>query len=146
VLSICSEQMKTNLIFATTRTIRQLSILWPPSPLVCKKIDVYFKTRHFKTSLKYEIIHKKCIQWNSVITNSVVNEQSVTTSKILSTIVFLLHKVTRLKRSPVITNKNGQSRAVRYNQVSLYIKPNLLSNTTVFFRNIIWMVFYNSRA
>jgi hypothetical protein len=34
-------------------------------------------------------------------------------------LVILIHKLTRLKRIPVITNKNGRSQDVRYNRVSL---------------------------
>jgi hypothetical protein len=36
------------------------------------------------------------VKWNSVITNSVVNEHLIITNKILSQIGFLVHKLTRL--------------------------------------------------
>jgi hypothetical protein len=58
-----------------------------------------------------------CIQWNSVITNSVVNEHSVITNRFLVQIGY-----NSTQMNPVITNKNDRSRAVRYNRVSLYSK------------------------
>jgi hypothetical protein len=44
------------------------------------------------------------IQWNSVIMNSVVNEHSVMGTNFWCKLVNLLHKLTRLKRTAVITN------------------------------------------
>jgi hypothetical protein len=51
----------------------------------------------------------KTVQWNSVITNSVVSEHSVILNKFLSHIVHF-----NVQNNSVITNKNGQSRAVRF--------------------------------
>jgi hypothetical protein len=59
------------------------------------------------------------IQWNSVMTNSVVNEHSVITKRYLGQIG---HFTTQM--NPVITNKNGRSRGVRYNRVG----PNSIQN------------------
>ncbi len=69
-------------------------------------------------------VAKRCkIQWNSVITNSVVNEHLVITNRFQEQFG---HFTTQI--NPVITNpgynKNGRSRAVRYILVWLYFKFN----------------------
>ncbi len=57
---------------------------------------------------------------HSVITNSVVNAHSVITNRFLGQIGYYSTQI-----NPVITNKNGRSRAVRYNRVWPYINPKL---------------------
>ncbi len=49
------------------------------------------------------------IQWNSFITNSVVNEYSVTTHKFLGQIGQLTKQINPVKQTPVVTNKNYRS-------------------------------------
>ncbi len=57
------------------------------------------------------------IQWNSVITNSVVNEHSVITNRIWRQINHFSTKI-----DPVATNRNGRSgRVFRYNRVPQYL-------------------------
>ncbi len=72
------------------------------------------KTSKFPHS-DLKVPYSSYIQWNSVITNSVVDEHSVITNSLWSQISHFCTKI-----NPVITNKNARSQAVRYNQVWLY--------------------------
>ncbi len=86
-------------------------------------IHTFAKVRNKQT---WKILWKTNItklQWNSVVTNSFVNEHSVITNGFLSQICYF-----RTQIDPVITNKNGQSPAFRYNRVSLSkIKTHLIA-------------------
>ncbi len=65
------------------------------------------------------------LQWNSV-----VNEHSVITNRFLNQIGYFSIQI-----NPVIPSKNGRSRAVRYNPVSLYFQIVQISVFQLMFRH-----------
>ncbi len=85
------------------------------------------------------------IQWNSVLTNSVVNEHSVITNRFYGHIG---HFTTQI--NPAITNKNGRSLAVRYNRVWLYELmmqgPKWHEKPGANFTNILWAAFFCTKV
>ncbi len=65
---------------------------------------------------EHSVVTNSVVNEHSVITNSVVNEHSVIANRILGLIGYISTQINSL-----ITNKNGRSRAVRYNRVLLYL-------------------------
>ncbi len=57
------------------------------------------------------------IQWNSIITNSVVDERSVIMNRILGKIGHFTTQINLVIMNPGITKNYGRSRAVRYNRL-----------------------------
>ncbi len=74
----------------------------------------FFNVVKFRVLESFMITIYRYIQWNKVITNLIVKEYSDMTNRIWSQIDHFSTQINLIR-----WNKNGRSRAVRYNRVSL---------------------------